>query len=94
MPEYVDLLSKNSIDPREVFLFGSFARGKAKSDSDIDVAVVSESLPPDRFEARSQLMHLRWNIDLQIEPHPFRPEDFTEDNPEAAEIIPTGIKII
>jgi hypothetical protein len=39
-------------------------------------------------------MKLRRTVDYRIEPHPFRPEDFTPDNPEVAEILRTGIRII
>ena len=60
----------------------------------MDVAVVSEDLPGDRIEDRVLLMECRWDVDLRIEPHPFRPEDFTPDNPWAAKIMRTGIKIV
>jgi hypothetical protein len=39
-------------------------------------------------------MNLCWDVDVRIEPHPFRPEDFVEENPEAAEIMRTGIRIL
>jgi len=39
-------------------------------------------------------MRYRWDVDLRIEPHPFRPEDFTPDNPWVAEILRSGIKIV
>lgn len=92
--QYADTLKSNNILLEEVFLFGSYAHGRPKRDSDIDVAIVSGSLSGDRYDDRCQLMHLRWDVDLRIEPHPFRPEDFTEDNPEAAEIMRTGIRIL
>ena len=91
---YADVLRNHQIDPSEVFLFGSYAKGTPREYSDIDVAVVSGSLSGDRFDDRCALMHLRWDVDVRIEPHPFRPEDFTEDNPEAAEIMRTGIRIL
>jgi len=91
---YADVLRNHQINLAEVFLFGSFAKGTPREFSDIDVAVVSGSLSGDRFDDRCALMHLRWDVDLRIEPHPFRPEDFTEDNPEAAEIMRTGIRIL
>lgn len=91
---YIEVLRLHQVLPVEVFLFGSYAKGNPRRDSDIDVAIVSGSLSGDRFDDRLQLMHLRWDIDLRIEPHPFRPEDFNEDNPEAAEIMRTGIRII
>ena len=41
-----------------------------------------------------RLMRLTWDVDMRIEPHPFRPEEFTPDNPWVAEILRTGIKIV
>ncbi len=92
--QYAEVLKRNNIRLVAVYLFGSFAKGNPHENSDIDVAVVSDSLSGDSFDDGCELMHLRWDIDLRIEPHPFRPEDFTEDNPEAAEIMRTGIRIV
>lgn len=91
---YADVLRNHQIGIGDIYLFGSYAKGTPREYSDIDVAVVSGSLSGDRFDDRCALMHLRWDVDLRIEPHPFRPEDFTEDNPEAAEIMRTGIRIL
>ncbi|MDL2289107.1 nucleotidyltransferase domain-containing protein [Oscillospiraceae bacterium OttesenSCG-928-F05] len=76
-----------------VYLFGSFAKGTAGEDSDIDIAVVSDSFTGDPIDDRSYLLVLKYDVDLRIEPHPFLPEDFTEDNPFAREILRTGIRI-
>ncbi len=91
---YIKILRANGIDIAQVFLFGSFIRGTQKPDSDIDLAIVSGSLSGDRYDDRCRLMHLRWDVDLRIEPHPFLPEDFEPGNPEAAEIMRTGVRII
>jgi len=32
-------------------------------------------------------------VDSRIEPHPFKPEDFTEENPFVKEILKQGIEI-
>ena len=40
-----------------------------------------------------ELMMLTQNIDLRIEPHPIKVEDFEEGNPFVQEIIDTGIKV-
>lgn len=39
--KYVDLLKKKGIKVSQVILFGSHAKGNAKPDSDIDIAVIS-----------------------------------------------------
>ncbi len=91
---YVAVLQENQIDLKEVFLFGSFSKGNPREYSDIDIAIISGSLSGDRYDDRCRLMHLRWDVDVRIEPHPFRPEDFVDDDPLASEIMRTGIRII
>jgi len=91
---YVQTLRAHRIRPKSVYVFGSYAWGTPTPDSDIDVAVVSGDLSGDRIEDQVLLMRYRWDVDLRIEPHPFRPEDFTPDNPWVAEILRSGIKIV
>lgn len=79
---------------KAVYLFGSYASGNAKEYSDIDVALVSDNFEGSRFFDKKKLNKyvLETSIDLEI--HPFKTEDFTEDNPFAAEIIRTGKRIV
>lgn len=77
----------------KVILYGSYAKGTQHKDSDIDVAVVSSDFTGDTVEDRLKLMKCRWEIDLGIEPMPFRPEDFISDDPFVREIIETGIEL-
>lgn len=92
--KYVKALERAHIRPKCVYLFGSFAAGEAHEWSDIDVAVVSEDLVGNCMEDAVRLIKLTLDVDLRIEPHPFRPEDFTADNPWAAKIMETGIRIV
>jgi uncharacterized protein len=77
---------------KKAYLFGSFAKGNEKEESDIDIALVLENMP-DFFYVQKQLMKLRRKIDLRIEPHPIKEEDFNYLNPFAYEIEKTGIEI-
>jgi predicted nucleotidyltransferase len=77
---------------KKAYLFGSFAKGKEKEESDIDIALIVENMP-DFFSAQRQLMKLRRQIDLRIEPHPIILKDFNSFNPLANEIKQTGIEI-
>ncbi len=77
----------------KVFLYGSHAKGIAGEWSDIDLAVVSPDFSEDLFEERIRLMKLSLGIDKRIEPSPFRPEDFNENNPLVNEINKSGIEI-
>jgi predicted nucleotidyltransferase len=77
---------------KKAYLFGSFSKGLQKEDSDIDIALVLENMP-DFFYVQNQLMKLRRNVDLRIEPHPIKLKDFNSSNPFAYEIQQTGIEI-
>ncbi len=77
-----------------VYVFGSYAKGKAQPKSDIDVAVISPNFGRDRQGERVGLMLLSEKIDTAIEPHPFSPEDFDDRYyPLSQEIKKTGIKV-
>ena len=51
-----------------VYLFGSFAKGTANKDSDIDVALVVDHFDGDFFEVIPPIWLLRESIDFRIEP--------------------------
>ena len=88
---YVDEISKE-FKIKEVYLFGSYAKGTNNVDSDIDIAVVLES-DIDTIDLMVDLMMLTQNIDLRIEPHPIKVNDFEEGNPFIDEIKETGLKV-
>lgn len=91
---YIDELGKNQIIISEAILFGSYAKGTAKPDSDIDIALISPAFIGDRFEDRRNIVPLRRKINNNIEPIPFRPEDFEEGGVLVEEIKKTGITIL
>jgi uncharacterized protein len=86
------MLIPKEIGVKEAYHFGSFARGKEREESDIDVAVIVENMP-DFFSTQRLLMRLRRNVDLLIEPHRIMEQDFNSSNLFAWEIEKTGIKI-
>lgn len=90
--KYSELL-KTKYTNLNVYLFGSQVTNSADGDSDIDVAIISDSITNDVIEETFKLMKLRREIDLRIEPHPFSQESF-KDNPFSKEILKTGIKIL
>ena len=91
--KYAEYLQKE-IHILGIYLFGSYVSGNNKTDSDIDIAVVSDSFSGDPVDDQTMLLLLKSNIDNRIEPHPFLPRDFTENNPFAKEIMETAIRII
>ena len=74
------------------FLFGSYALNKQGGYSDIDIALVFDTLSDkDKFDIQVQLMILASKIDNRIEPHPISNQDMNSMNPFAMEIKRTEI---
>jgi predicted nucleotidyltransferase len=92
--ELVRLLVANNIIVRQAIVFGSYAKGQQTEWSDIDVALVSDQFEGNRFYDYHKLSPFLIKVDYSLEVHPFRPEDFTKDNPFVEEIIETGIQIV
>lgn len=67
--EYTKLVVNNMV-VKKIILYGSYARGDYKKDSDIDVAVVvsKESISKDILDDMAKLFKLRRNISNDIEP--------------------------
>jgi uncharacterized protein len=85
---------RNQIHVEKAILFGSYAKGTYHEYSDIDVALVSEDFEGIRFYDNIKLMDTVLNTDSDIETHPYRPEEFNEDNPFVKEILTHGIRIV
>lgn len=92
--EYIRRLKKHRVPVWRVYLYGSHAKGNPRHDSDIDLAVFLEQEDIYGFPEDIELMRLRWEIDLRIEPHAFARSDFDETDPYIKEIIDTGIRIV
>lgn len=82
----------NELEIKKAYLFGSYAKGAEREDSDIDIAVVFGNMT-DFFATQMLLMRLRRKIDLRIEPHPINEADFSNLNPFAYEIKSSGIEL-
>ena len=52
----------------KVILFGSHAKGTPREDSDIDVAVVFESIDGDYLDVITRLTRIRRDVEHRIEP--------------------------
>jgi uncharacterized protein len=88
--QYKLLLAKH-FDLDAVYLFGSYAKDTERDDSDIDVAVVVNSVSGDFFSVNPLLWKLRRQIDDRIEPVLI---DKSNDQPGFLnEIKSTGIEI-
>ena len=90
---FLDKIRENGIPISSAYLFGSYAQGKGSEWSDIDIAVISPGISDDRLEERIRLMKLSATVDSRIEPVPFRPDTFVDEDPLAWEIKRKGIPI-
>lgn len=92
---YGKYLHDERIPYSQLIVFGSQAKGFAKPWSDIDVCVVSTKFGNDRHTERVRLMHVRDRSLLDIEPHPFHPNDLVAKYDSlAAEIRKYGIQVV
>lgn len=80
----------SSMGPASVYLFGSYSKGRARRDSDIDVAVVVPEVKGDFLEASAALWALTWDVNTLIEPVLI---DSRHPSPLYADILQTGVLI-
>ena len=92
--KYIRRLKENNIPVQKALLFGSYAKGTHRKDSDIDVAIVSTIFKGDRFTDRRLIVPFRRGLDSRIEPMPFTQADFDKGGILIDEIKKTGQIII
>ena len=77
--KFLQLLKQQGFSVSRAILFGSYAKGRANPDSDIDIAVVSTQFGQDITKEMMMLRKIALKVDSHIEPVPIRP-DALEDN--------------
>lgn len=90
--EFIKACSDSGIVFNKVIIFGSVAAGNTHSDSDIDVALVSDKFTGQPFAD----WHLLSPINIRfpdIEPHPFSTQYFKTSDPFIDEILRTGFEV-
>ena len=90
---FISMVS-NEFPVKGLYLFGSYAKGNARENSDIDIAIISDKFEGRRFWDREKLGKYIIKSSFDLEVHPYKTEDFTEDDPFVKEIIMTGQKIV
>src|SRR3990170_1433462 len=92
--KFVKALQAAGISVDRVILYGSYARGGARTDSDIDIAVVSKDFGKDRVEEGMTLFRIAGKIDSRLEPVPMSPKVYENDTwiPLVYEIREKGIE--
>jgi predicted nucleotidyltransferase len=90
-------VARSSVPIRKVFLYGSWAKGNPKQESDIDVAVVvDEKNHLKRINIGSTLFHYASMVDSRIEPKCIFYDEYRHPEPASilSEILATGIEIV
>jgi len=90
---FLDKLQRSGITISQAYIFGSYAKGKATKWSDIDIAIVSPQITEDRFEERVKLTKIAISVDDRLEPLPFTPDTFSDDDPFVLKIKKEGLAI-
>ena len=67
LKRYKKLLAQHMVFDK-LILYGSHAKGNAHKDSDVDVAIVVDTISGDYFSTRALLWKIRREIDDKIEP--------------------------
>jgi predicted nucleotidyltransferase len=68
--KYADRVRRD-FNVKKIILFGSYAKGTAREDSDIDVAVVFKSIDGDYLDLITRLSRIRRDVEHRIEPVAF-----------------------
>jgi len=76
------------LKPQAVVLFGSYAKGTAGENSDIDIAVILDGFSGDYLETSKQLYKLRRHISADIEPVLL--DSTSDESGFVAEVLRTG----
>ncbi len=92
--QYIKELGKNKIHIQRAVMFGSYSKGLSREWSDIDIALVSDAFDGVRMRDRNKIRRITLSISSDLSPIPFRPEDFTTEDPLVREILETGTTIV
>ena len=90
---YLEELGKNNIPIQRAILFGSYVNGSNHEWSDIDIALISDKFEGIRFKDRNKIRSITLAISSDLSPLPYRPEDFSPDDPFVREILEHGIMV-
>lgn len=93
--KFVKILKQEGISIDHIILYGSYASGRVRPDSDIDVAVVSRDFGKDRVEEGMTLFRIAGKIDSRLEPVPIPTPVYENDTwvPLVYEIREKGVEI-
>ena len=90
--QFARRLGELGVDVSQIILYGSYAKGKPKDYSDIDIAVVSPTFEKlDIFKRQEILSIAHHGFDEPIEPIGLTPDQIKERKGLVREILGTGV---
>jgi predicted nucleotidyltransferase len=93
--KYAEVVRKDGIGIKALYIFGSRVDGKSKKWSDLDVGIVSNDFGTDRIKGLARLFYLGTKVSDLIEPHLFTESEFGDKyDVLAREIKRVGIRVI
>ncbi|MDR3324573.1 MAG: nucleotidyltransferase domain-containing protein [Spirochaetaceae bacterium] len=95
----VDYLAgvKDVFPINKAYLYGSYAKGTFREDSDLDLCFFLDNMPvSDIFETEVKLLGLarKYNRIISIEPNVFPTSELDNDNPFVKEVLRTGKELL
>lgn len=93
--KFIKALKQEGIFVDRAILYGSYAKGNPRPDSDIDVAIISKDFGKDRLAEGMQLFRVAGKVDSRLEPVPISIQAFKKDTwvPLIYEIRENGIEV-
>ena len=91
---FINIVKNKGIPVKKAFLFGSWAKGTADENSDIDICVISPVFGVDYTGEMAKLLTIAQKVDSRIESIPFNPKDMLDPYSSlASEIRATGVEV-
>lgn len=92
--DFIKLLEEENIKIEKVILFGSYAKGTQRLDSDIDLAIISPDFKEEDCIKNMTLLLCKANLlKVDIQTIPFSIEEYNEPKGIMEEILNTGIEL-
>ncbi len=76
--QFIKHLQKIGLPVSAAYIFGSYAKGTADDNSDIDICIISPVFGKDYFSEMVKLRKIALEIDSRIEPVPFSYQDLED----------------